>query len=96
MWGQQLVAPFRFERVEVAAPDADALQPGEVPLRLDATGICGSDLPYFKGCRFPSAVLREGRYVYVTHRFACNDANDAFQLAGRPARGQLNIVMRAR
>jgi hypothetical protein len=36
MWAQQLIAPFRLEKGEVAAPDADALQPGEVSLRLDA------------------------------------------------------------
>jgi len=63
MWAQQLVAPFRFEKVEVAAPKAGVLQPGEVLLRLEATGICGSDLPYFKGGPFPAAALREGRYV---------------------------------
>ena len=34
--------------------------------------------------------------LYVTHHLGCNDANDAFRLAGRLARGQLKIVMRAR
>lgn len=63
MRAEQLVAPFRFESVEVSAPTADRLQAGDVLLRVLATGICGSDLPYFKGALFPFAELRQGRHV---------------------------------
>ena len=49
MWAQLLVGPGQFELVEVAAPTVDDLRDGEVLLRTLATGICGSDLPRFRG-----------------------------------------------
>lgn len=49
MWAQRLVAPERFERVKVPAPEASTLQPGELILRVSAGGICGSDLPFVAG-----------------------------------------------
>ncbi|SNS21119.1 Threonine dehydrogenase [Geodermatophilus pulveris] len=49
MWAQRLVAPHQLEQVEVPAPREDALAPGEVLVALAAGGICGSDLPFFRG-----------------------------------------------
>ena len=49
MWAQQLVAPNRFEFREVTAPRESSLAVGDVIVRLEAGGICGSDLPFFKG-----------------------------------------------
>ncbi len=47
MWGYRLVAPYTFERVDLPEP-AD-LRDGQVLLRFLAAGICGSDLPGFRG-----------------------------------------------
>jgi L-iditol 2-dehydrogenase len=62
MWAQQLVAPFTFEKVEVATPQADDMHEGQVLLRLLAGGICGSDLPYFKGALPVFAETPSGKY----------------------------------
>ncbi|MBW0102408.1 zinc-binding dehydrogenase [Pseudonocardia sp. KRD-291] len=56
MWAQRLVAPCRFAEVEVPRPLAGDLADGEVLLRVLAGGICGSDLPAFRGA--PSPHLR--------------------------------------
>ena len=45
MWAQTLSGPFRFEQVEVEAPDAAGLRPGHVLLATRAGATCGSDLP---------------------------------------------------
>lgn len=50
-WAQSLVAPERFETIAVAAPGADDLVDGSVLLRVLAGGICGSDVPNFRGNR---------------------------------------------
>jgi threonine dehydrogenase-like Zn-dependent dehydrogenase len=49
MWAQILSAPFRFEQVEVDASSEADLAAGDVLLRNLAGGLCGSDLPYFRG-----------------------------------------------
>jgi L-iditol 2-dehydrogenase len=49
MWAQTLVAPARFELQDVPAPEEGQVGADEVLLRVLAGGICGSDLPYFKG-----------------------------------------------
>jgi L-iditol 2-dehydrogenase len=100
MRAEQLVAPFRFEKVEVSAPAGDSLKAGEVLLRVIATGICRSDLPYFKGAPFSLAVLQDGRYVNppgaplheVVGKVVAS--REAFRLAVSPARGQMKIVIR--
>ena len=48
MWAQQLTGPGTLQPVEVPAPAADHLHPGEVLVALEHGGICGSDLPYFR------------------------------------------------
>jgi L-iditol 2-dehydrogenase len=49
MWAYCVEGPARLARVEVPAPQADDLAPGEVILRLLAAGICGSDIPRWQG-----------------------------------------------
>jgi threonine dehydrogenase-like Zn-dependent dehydrogenase len=53
MWAQRLVAPERFEQVEVPGLSARDVPDGHVLLRTLAGGICGSDLPVFRGALFP-------------------------------------------
>lgn len=49
MWAQVLVAPSRFALVDVPRPDESDLPDGQVLVRTLAGGICGSDLPNFRG-----------------------------------------------
>lgn len=56
MWAQTLIAPRTFASQDVPAPGAADLKPGEVLLRVIAGGVCGSDLPAFKGLKGPSPV----------------------------------------
>lgn len=49
MWSYRLVAPFTFERQEVSEPSTESLADGQVLLDFLAAGICGSDLPGFRG-----------------------------------------------
>jgi len=49
MWCYRLVAPYTFERLSVPEPAPDALADGQVLLKFLAAGICGSDLPGFRG-----------------------------------------------
>lgn len=49
MWCYRLVAPFTFERTDLPEPDPAQLADGQVLLRFLAAGICGSDLPGFRG-----------------------------------------------
>lgn len=49
MWCYRLVAPYTFERLDIAEPTAESLTDGQVLLKFGAAGICGSDIPGFKG-----------------------------------------------
>ncbi|MGV9800714.1 zinc-binding dehydrogenase [Mycobacterium sp. NPDC003449] len=49
MWSYRLVAPFTFERTDIAGPTPESLSDGQVLLDFLAAGICGSDLPGFRG-----------------------------------------------
>ena len=51
MWCYRLVAPYAFERVSLPDPVPGSLGDGQVLLKFLAAGICGSDLPGFKGVR---------------------------------------------
>jgi L-iditol 2-dehydrogenase len=53
MWAHLLVGPRQLDRVEVPAVTAAQLQDGQVLLRTLAGGICGSDLPRFRGVASP-------------------------------------------
>ncbi|GAT04638.1 zinc-binding dehydrogenase [Mycolicibacterium fortuitum] len=49
MWSYRLVAPYTFERQEISEPSPESLADGQVLLDFLAAGICGSDLPGFRG-----------------------------------------------
>jgi L-iditol 2-dehydrogenase len=51
MWSYRLVAPYTFERTEIPEPSPASLDDGQVLLRFLAAGICGSDLPGFRGTK---------------------------------------------
>ncbi len=53
MWAQCLTAPSRFEKIEVPDLTEADVPDGHVLLRALAGGICGSDLPAFRGAAFP-------------------------------------------
>ncbi|MDT5337166.1 MAG: hypothetical protein QOD90_2671 [Mycobacterium sp.] len=49
MWSYRLVAPYTFERTEIQERSPESLSDGQVLLRFLAAGVCGSDLPGFRG-----------------------------------------------
>lgn len=51
VWSYRLSAPYRFERCDIPEKTPESLGDGQVLLRFLAAGICGSDLPGFKGIR---------------------------------------------
>ncbi|MCA2241357.1 zinc-binding dehydrogenase [Mycobacterium sp. WUMAC-067] len=51
MWSYRLIAPYQFERTTIADATPDSLTDGQVLLRFLAAGVCGSDLPAFRGAR---------------------------------------------
>jgi threonine dehydrogenase-like Zn-dependent dehydrogenase len=51
VWAYRLVAPYTFERLDVPDKTADDLEDRHVLLRFMAAGVCGSDLPPFRGVR---------------------------------------------
>lgn len=51
MWSYRLVAPYEFERTRLPEPSPAELVDGEVLLRFLAAGVCGSDVPAFRGTR---------------------------------------------
>lgn len=62
MWSYRLVAPYTFEKTTVPQRSAETLEDGQVLLRFLAAGICGSDLPGFRGA--------QGRLPFDTGRQA--------------------------
>jgi L-iditol 2-dehydrogenase len=55
-----LSAPGAFSFVSVPRPRATALAPGQALVRVVAGGICGSDLPYFRGAPLPDGLAPAG------------------------------------
>ncbi|MGV0742161.1 zinc-binding dehydrogenase [Mycolicibacterium sp. XJ870] len=49
MWSYRLVAPYTFERNDLPEPSPESLTDGQVLLSFLAAGVCGSDLPGFRG-----------------------------------------------
>lgn len=49
VWSYRLVAPYTFERLTLPEKMAENLADGQVLLQFLAAGICGSDVPGFKG-----------------------------------------------
>ncbi|MEZ0342802.1 zinc-binding dehydrogenase [Mycobacterium sp. pV006] len=51
MWSYRLVAPYTFIETVAEQPVPENLGDGQVLLRMTAAGICGSDLPGFRGTK---------------------------------------------
>jgi L-iditol 2-dehydrogenase len=51
MWSYRIIAPYQFERTSIAEKTPDSLIDGQVLLRFLAAGVCGSDMPAFRGVR---------------------------------------------
>jgi L-iditol 2-dehydrogenase len=51
VWSYRIVAPYLFEHTSIADKTPDCLADGQVLLRFLAAGVCGSDLPAFRGAR---------------------------------------------
>jgi L-iditol 2-dehydrogenase len=51
VWSYRIIAPYLFERTTIGDKTPECLAEGEVLLRLMAAGVCGSDLPAFRGTR---------------------------------------------
>jgi L-iditol 2-dehydrogenase len=51
MWAYRLVAPYTFERVDIPEKTPESLGDRQVLLRFLAAGVCGSDLPGFRGTK---------------------------------------------
>ena len=51
MWAYRLIAPYTFERVEIPEKTPESLGDRQVLLRFLAAGVCGSDLPGFRGTK---------------------------------------------
>lgn len=67
MWSYRIIAPYLFERTSIADKAADGLTDRQVLLRFSAAGVCGSDLPAFRGAQGrlpgdvgPSAAEKDG------------------------------------
>jgi L-iditol 2-dehydrogenase len=51
MWSYRLVAPYTFEKTDVAHCPPESVKDGQVLLQFLAAGICGSDIPGFRGAK---------------------------------------------
>jgi L-iditol 2-dehydrogenase len=51
MWAYRLIAPYTFERVDIPDKTPESLGDRQVLLRFLAAGVCGSDLPAFRGTK---------------------------------------------
>lgn len=51
MWAYRLVAPYQFERAHLPDAAAEQVRDGQVLLQFVAAGVCGSDLPAFRGAQ---------------------------------------------
>jgi len=51
LWAYRLVAPYTFERVDIPQKKPECLGDRQVLLRFLAAGVCGSDLPGFRGTK---------------------------------------------
>jgi L-iditol 2-dehydrogenase len=81
VWAYAITAPGRLERVEVPVP-----VPGEGQrlVRLRAGGICGSDLPMFRGRRSEHFIDNTGDPGFPLHEVV-GDTADGERVVGWPA-----------
>lgn len=74
MWSYRLIAPYTFERTEQPAPAPESLADGQVLLQFLAAGVCGSDLPGFRGTqgRLPgdTGACAAGMHGFPIHEIA--------------------------
>ncbi|MBX7430814.1 zinc-binding dehydrogenase [Mycobacterium sp. Y57] len=84
MWSYRLVAPFTFEKVDVLPRSPESLGDGQVLLRFLAAGICGSDLPGFRGAqgRLPGDT---GRCAAEKNGFPIHEIVGEVIASGHPA-----------
>ncbi|MDA2893098.1 zinc-binding dehydrogenase [Mycolicibacterium sp. BiH015] len=64
MWSYRLIAPYTFAKSDVLPRSPESLGDGQVLLRFLAAGICGSDLPGFRGAK--------GRLPFDTGKLAAD------------------------
>jgi threonine dehydrogenase-like Zn-dependent dehydrogenase len=65
MWAEALTAPGHFDHVEVPRLTDDQVPDGHLLLKGLAGGVCGSDLPYFRGGVFPHPKDRGGSIGHI-------------------------------
>lgn len=74
MWSYRLIAPYTFERTEQPEPSPASLADGQVLLQFLAAGVCGSDLPGFRGTqgRLPgdTGACAAGMHGFPVHEIA--------------------------
>jgi L-iditol 2-dehydrogenase len=51
VWSYRIVAPYSIQRTSIPDRTPESLADGQVLLRFLAAGVCGSDLPAFRGAR---------------------------------------------
>jgi len=51
VWSYRIIAPYLFERTAIPDKTPELLTDGQVLLRFLAAGVCGSDMPAFRGAR---------------------------------------------
>lgn len=51
MWSYRIVAPYQFERASIPEKTPESLGDRQVLLQFLAAGVCGSDMPAFRGVR---------------------------------------------
>jgi len=51
VWSYRVIAPYVFERTTIPDKTSECLADGQVLLRFLAAGVCGSDMPAFRGAK---------------------------------------------
>ena len=92
MWAQRLSGPCTFERVEVEPPDPARLAEGQVLLAPRAGGICGSDLPFFRGAAAPDPRDRRGGAAGIPG-FPLHEVAGRVLASRHPAHGEGDLVV---
>jgi threonine dehydrogenase-like Zn-dependent dehydrogenase len=92
MWSYRLVAPYTFERTEGPETSPESLGDGQVLLRFLAAGICGSDLPGFRGARgrLPGDI---GASAAEMHGFPIHEVVGEVIASRHPAHRQGDLVV---
>lgn len=84
MWAERLIAPSRFERTETPEPGEQDVPDGYILLRTLAGGICGSDLPPFRGAASPHG-RDEGGYAGRVPGFPLHEVAGEVVVSKHPA-----------